>query len=299
MAIPLTQLETWSNRPDPGRSADTYNSIKNALAASASLRRYFYDVYLQGSYANATNIRADSDVDVVVELTSAFRSDLSGLTSAEKARFDSAYSDATLTLDDFRRDVLSALRSYYGSSSVSEGNKCVKVAGSGQRLAADVLVALQYRVWRELAPDGTSNYVGGVIFRTRDGREVINFPKEHRNNGAIRQAVTSNRYKGLVRTVKNARRKLVADGKLTRDIAPSYYVECLLYNAPSAKFVGEIDSTYQEVLAWLCENTSLFPRLLCQNEITNLFGSEPEQWDTWRANSLVNALATQWNEWRL
>jgi tRNA nucleotidyltransferase (CCA-adding enzyme) len=73
MAIPLTQLKTWSNLPDPGRSAETYNSIKNALAASTSLYKYTYDVYLQGSYANSTNIRADSDVDVVVELTSVFR----------------------------------------------------------------------------------------------------------------------------------------------------------------------------------------------------------------------------------
>jgi hypothetical protein len=126
---------------------------------------------------------------------------------------------------------------------------------------------------------------------------VINFPKEHRINGAIKHSLTDNRYKGLVRTVKNARRKLADDGRLARDVAPSYFVECLLYNVPNARIFGEIDRTYLEALVWLCSNTSSFPNFTCQNEITKLFGSEPEQWDTFRAIRLVDALVIQWNHW--
>jgi hypothetical protein len=254
-------------------------------------------VYLQGSYANATNIRADSDVDIVVELTSIFRSDVSALTRLEKARYAAAYPDATRTLDDFRRDVLLALRDYYGSDAVSEGNKCLKVAGSGRRLPADVLVAQTYRVWHYFTESGERNYVEGVIFGTRDGRDVINFPKQHRSNGEKKQADTGDRYKPLVRTVKNARRVLVDDGVLTRDDAPSYFVECLLYNVTNGEFTGELDQTYVNALIWLGEHFESFSAALCQNGITKLFGNEPEQWDVQRAVRLITALARQWNEW--
>src|SRR4051794_20212745 len=87
MAIPLSQLQVWSTRPDPRRSAETYASIRAALQGSTHLRPYDFEVYLQGSYANATNVRADSDVDIVVQLTSAFRRNLSALTATELSRY--------------------------------------------------------------------------------------------------------------------------------------------------------------------------------------------------------------------
>jgi hypothetical protein len=98
MAIPLSQLNTWSNRPDPNRSADTYDSIKNALAAWDGSQEFTYGIYLQGSYANATNVRADSDVDVVVELTSTYCTDFSELTPADAERY---WRSGTITARSF------------------------------------------------------------------------------------------------------------------------------------------------------------------------------------------------------
>jgi hypothetical protein len=72
MTIPLSQLQVWSTQPDPSRSAETYASVRAALEGSVHLRPHSFEIYLQGSYANATNIRADSDVDVVAQLTSSF-----------------------------------------------------------------------------------------------------------------------------------------------------------------------------------------------------------------------------------
>ena len=297
MAVPSSQLITWSRQPDAGRSASTYDSVKKALAASDALHQYSYDVYLQGSYANATNIRADSDVDVVAELTSMFNSNLGALSVEERSRFSTRFSDSSLTLAGFRRDVLAALRSYYGAASVTEGNKCLKVAGTSNRLPADVLPANQYRLWRQLPAYGDPSYVSGILFVTRDGREVINYPKEHRNNGQDKHGKTSNQYKPLVRTVKNARRKLVEDGVITRDVSPSYFVECLLYNVPNPNFTGDLSRTYLNMLNWLHENQGSLAGLWCQNGVTQLFGSAPEQWDTGRAVRLINALIAQWNDW--
>ena len=50
-------------------------------------------IYLQGSYRNYTNIRGDSDVDIVAELRSSFSPDLSILSQPEQAAFNAYYAD--------------------------------------------------------------------------------------------------------------------------------------------------------------------------------------------------------------
>ena len=77
MAISEQQLETWSRLGAQARSQRTYESIRNALG------NHFWPapmeapaVYLQGSFRNHTNIAGDSDVDVVVEASGVFYSDL-------------------------------------------------------------------------------------------------------------------------------------------------------------------------------------------------------------------------------
>jgi hypothetical protein len=67
MAIPESQLETWSHQGSVKQSRDTYATIKRTLEASDT--KYAdkdFEVFLQGSYGNDTNIYAESDVDVVI-----------------------------------------------------------------------------------------------------------------------------------------------------------------------------------------------------------------------------------------
>ncbi len=85
MGIPESQLETWSNRGATVISQNTHESIRTALDSSDLIKKCKYTVYLQGSYKNSTNIYADSDVDVVVQLTSLYYYDIDGLTPSEKS----------------------------------------------------------------------------------------------------------------------------------------------------------------------------------------------------------------------
>ena len=48
-------------------------SIREALDTYEWPAEIKYDVFLQGSYTNDTNLRRDSDVDVVVQLASRLR----------------------------------------------------------------------------------------------------------------------------------------------------------------------------------------------------------------------------------
>ena len=72
MAISEQQLSSWSSLGAQQGSAVTYKSIKLALERHNWPQGMDHHVYLQGSYTNHTNIRGDSDVDVVVETQSVF-----------------------------------------------------------------------------------------------------------------------------------------------------------------------------------------------------------------------------------
>src|SRR6266566_4716777 len=99
MAISGTQLSTWSNQGATTSSQATYTSIKAAIDQHKWPDGMKYVVYLQGSYPNFTNIRGNSDVDIVVEMTSMFFSDL---TEEEKQARN--LSRTGITYDDFRRE---------------------------------------------------------------------------------------------------------------------------------------------------------------------------------------------------
>ena len=133
MPIPESQLETWSHQGSITQSSSTYKTIKSVLEDSTTpYAGRNFKVFLQGSYGNDTNIYAESDVDIVIRLDDCFHSDLESLSDDEKSAYKQAFSDATYTHADFRRDVLSVLEGQYGSA-VKAGDKAIAIDASGSR----------------------------------------------------------------------------------------------------------------------------------------------------------------------
>ena len=77
MSIPESQLKVWCNQGATVTSANTHASIRIALAAHTWPAGMPYNAYLQGSYPNYTNIRGNSDVDLVVETNGVYYENLS------------------------------------------------------------------------------------------------------------------------------------------------------------------------------------------------------------------------------
>src|SRR5437867_2785339 len=103
MTIPDTQLETWAHRGAMQASANTYAAVTRAIEASTALSTKRPEIYLQGSYRNATNVYGDSDVDVVVQLNqSTFYYDLGWLPEQEAQYFKETVPPATYQWTDFR-----------------------------------------------------------------------------------------------------------------------------------------------------------------------------------------------------
>lgn len=286
MPIPESQLERWSHQGAITTAKQTHESIR------AALDRYEWpkgkpEVYLQGSYKNNTNIRGSSDVDVVVQLNSVF---LSNLTEEQKRKF--GFTKAEYTWQDFRQDVRAALVDYYGISRVQEGKKTLKV--KTPYLPADVVVCLQYRKY-PLNPKSEDDYIEGMTFYvSSESRWVINYPKLHYQNGTAKNQRTGGVYKPTIRMFKNARTYLIERG-VSQDLAPSYFIECLLYNVPDSRFIGTFRGIFRNVIHWLIGSD--LNSFRCQNEQDNLFGNSPEQWAEEDAKRFMEYVMALWNNW--
>ena len=291
MAIPESQLGRWSNHGPQASSKRTHEAIRQRLAAYAWPSEVNYDFYLQGSYANDTNIRGDSDVDVVLELTSSFIYDTSSLPEPDRRRLAASIAPATYHWNDFRRATLQALKAGFGTQQVAQGNKSIKVKADPPRLAADVVVCMAHRRYNT-----TSTYTEGITFwALQDKRWIVNYPKQHRENGAAKSRRTWDRYKRTVRMFKNARNHLESTGRISADLAPSYFVECLLYNAPDSAFQYGFQGTYCSIVNWMVQSN--LDKLACQNGQQWLLGPSPEQWSVKDAKDFGSQLVSLWNNW--
>jgi len=237
MAISESQLETWANQGSITQSKNTYATIKSALDdANSSYYENSFDVFLQGSYGNDTNIYGESDVDVVIRLDSIFRSNITERPTEEQEAYNRIFSDATYSFDDFKAAVQAVLIKRFGTKLVKPGNKAITIAVDGSRRSSDVVVCYQYRTYRQFDPQKPNDCTLGIIFPSASG-DIINYPKLHSSNLTELHQTTGSMFKPMVRILKNMRSRMVEEGRLRDGAAPSYYLEGLFFNVPAEQYV--------------------------------------------------------------
>jgi len=284
MAISESQLQSWTNQGAVTLAKQTHESVRHAIYTSEWPQGVTYDIHLQGSYKNDTNIRGDSDVDVVVELTSAF---YSNLTDDEKRSL--GLTQATYRCPEFMGDVLDRLTKYYGATQIRRGNKCINLAPTTGRLTADIVVCAQYRWYSNLtvAAEGITLWTHG------NDKQIISYPSIHTDKCVEKNGATGGWFKRSVRMFKNARSYLVDQGVIDEKVAPSYLLECLIYGVPNNNFRGNLQNTYCDIVNWLLEadyGSFIFPSLS-----QSLFGTSDNQWSVDKAKRLLNQLVKLWN----
>ena len=296
MAISETQLDTWSHQGSVTQSSDTYQTIRKALLASnTSYVDKSYEVFLQGSYGNDTNIYAESDVDVVIRLDSIFRSNIDDLSPAEQQAYHSIFPKATYSFATFKAGVLAALVNRFGSDAVSPGNKAIKIKGEGGRRNADVVVCYQYRYYKTFDPSRLDDYVPGIIFQSNQG-DIINYPRQHSKNLTAQHQATSGMLKPMVRILKNMRSWMVENGTLKDGIAPSYYVEGLFYNVPSEQYVSSsFGDTFCNGINWVLKADR--SKLVCANKRYDLLGQSNVQWTSANCDAFLAGVCKLWKDW--
>ena len=89
---------------------------------------------------------------------------------------------------------------------------------------------------------------------------------------------------------------MVAIGTLVEGDAPSYFIECMLYNVPDHLLSLRLAAIYGAIVEWL--SARQLQGFATQSGTMKLFGPRPEQWSTEQARGFVSALQQLWQEWR-
>jgi len=300
MAIPESQLVTWMKLGATDGLSSTYGMIQNALQdPSAPFSRKRASPFLQGSYGNQTYIRGVvSDVDIVYVMRSVAIKDIGRLgTDAYLLNIfnDTENAAAQIELQRFKAEVATWLGRKYGSD-VSLGSKAIKIERNGDRRKTDVLPCVEFRRYRPDSNGKDAKYDPGVCFLKSDGSYIANFPHHHQSNGQKKHQDTGDRFKPLVRIFKNMRNRLVDEGKLRDGVAPSYFIEGLIYNYPTPLFTGAFTDLAPAAMRWLWQADP--SRLMCANGLDPMFGPNPDlSWKIGDYTAYLTAVSNLWNDW--
>ncbi|MFZ3339767.1 MAG: nucleotidyltransferase [Terriglobales bacterium] len=236
-------FDTWTKPASDGealRQANAEGMIRDALRDYDPLRVRSIKVIAQGSYRNNTNVRAESDVDICVCCMEPFFYDY---TFADYTMQESNVVAAPYIFSEFKNDVEAALVKKFGRAGVFRGTKAFDVHANTYRVDADVVAAFAHRRYQKkihnlmlvasyiypyTEPEGTQFVPDG------GGSAIVNWPEQHYSNGVAKNKATGYRFKSVVRALKNLKYEMEALGdaaqKRAAKEAPSYLVECLVYN---------------------------------------------------------------------
>lgn len=297
MAIPEMQLDTWAHQGSVTQSANTYNAVKGVLGATETpFAARNIDVFLQGSYGNDTNIYSESDVDIVILCHDTYFDDLSELTPPDRAAYDKAFIAATYPYQQFKTEVVKVLTDAYGSG-VKVGDRAIAIAAGGSRRKADVIAAMEFRRYFKFRSHFDSSYVEGICFFDSSGTRIANYPKQHSANLARKHQSSNKRLKPMVRVLKNMRCKLVDDGMLDAGVAPSYFLEGLLYNVPDSKYGVSYGSSLVDALNWIQEEADKKALLTANEQYFLLWDGVPTCWPHAGFNKYMEEVVRLWNDW--
>lgn len=248
------KLSGWtgpSSDTEKDKQDRTERMIREAISSHEPFNNCSLSVFAKGSYANNTNVRADSDVDIAVKCTDVlyWKESEKGIHTPGKPY------EGTWTPAKLRAELASAMNAKFPGQVDTSGSTAIQINSSSARVDADVVPCFSYRYYMKYGTrDGTK------IFKT-DGSSIVNYPVQQMENGTAKNKATGYAYKKGARLLKRIENTMAADGTF-REL-PSFFMECLAYNCPDHVFSH---STWTERL-----------RAMLFYIWDNLQGDEPDQ----------------------
>jgi hypothetical protein len=255
----LGRFEAWAgpaSDTEDERVARTRRMVAEGISTALKSANYHYRLSFvaQGSSANNTNVKRNSDLDLVVVREDPWLSAWPGETLT--AGMTNPFLSLNAEHAGFRRIVTSALEIAFGVDGIRQGDYCIEVPPSSARVYCDVLPAfrLHKMLPRSQWTSGRPTYIPGICFLTRGGEYIESFPEQHLDNGKSKNVATGYRYKKVVRVLKTFRRDFKDNQTiLTQEPLPSSFeIESLVYNVPEAVLTaGDLYDAVAGTVAWL------------------------------------------------
>lgn len=159
-----------------------------------------------------------------------------------------------------------------------------------------MLVTTEFRRYYKFLNAGDEGHTTGICFFSADNTRIANYPKLHSANCTAKHQATNGWFKPMVRILKNLRSRLVDDGTINAGVAPSYYIEGLLYNVPNDKFGGSYTDTFANCFNWIIETDR--SNFVCANQQYYLLReNSPVTWRDGKCTEFLNATRDLWTQW--
>lgn len=221
------KLSGWtgpSSDTEKDKQDRTERMIREAIDSHEPFNNCSLKVFAKGSYANNTNVRSDSDVDIAVQCTEVIYWE-----ESEKGIHQSGEPYKGIwTPEKLRAELISAMAAKFPGQVDSSGSTAIQINSSSARVDADVVPCFSYRYYMK---HGTRD--GTKIFK-KNGTSIANYPVQQMENGTAKNNVTGYTYKKGARLLKRVENAMAADGTF-REL-PSFFMECLAYNCPNYIF---------------------------------------------------------------
>lgn len=223
----LTSFTKPASNTEEQKLDSAEKAIRKAINNDPKLSKMNITIFGQGSYANDTNVKNNSDIDVNVRYDDGFYYKIPPNT--EKSDFGLG-TPCQYTYKEFKNDVETALINYFGKNKIQRQNKCIDV--DTYNVNADVVPTWKHRWYLE-----NGKYNEGIcLFADDSYQEIVNYPVQHIQNGKNKNSHTQKRFKRLTRIYKRIRRKMIEDRISVSDNITSFLLECLVWNVPNHIF---------------------------------------------------------------
>lgn len=232
----LNKMTLPASDSEEDRMDNATRRVKGALRYNSIIDESNIEIFAQGSYANNTNIRNNSDVDINVCYTGCFYYDIPSGTRKEDYGL---YLPSDYHFPDFKNDVERVLVNAFGRDHVKRKNKCLHISGYSNNVDIDVVPTMLYRKY--IYPLN-SQYIEGVKLLSDNGESVINYPIQHLANGRKHNLDTKERYKKLVRIVKRIHLNMENEGFYHNPNITSFLLECMVCLLPNSVYCLDYDS---------------------------------------------------------
>ena len=224
------RLRGWtgpSSQTEQEKQARTERMVRDAIRAHPAFSGQRIAVYAKGSYPNNTNVRTESDVDIAVQCSEVvYWEEATHGIHTRGPSYQGIWTPATL-----RSEVTNALRARFPNQVDASGRVAIKVRPSTVREDADVVPCFDYHYYLS-----SQSYREGIKIFRRDGSDIINYPRQHLENGRAKNTRTNHNFKKTVRILKRTANSM-AESHVHREVA-SCLVESLVYNCPDSNFMA-------------------------------------------------------------
>src|SRR5687768_17924908 len=199
-----TKLAGWigpSSASEQDKQDRTERMIRSAIQGHPAFEDCTLKVYAKGSYANNTNVKADSDVDIVVQCNDVtyWEEASPGAHPATSTPYNGIWTPSKL-----RAELVAALRAKFPDHVDTSGSTAIRIDSNTARVEADVVPAFNYKYYFASG----SHRTGSRVYK-KDGSFLTNYPEQQLANGRAKNNATGARYKKAVRIMKRAENAMV------------------------------------------------------------------------------------------